>query len=59
MLGREDFVLSVSNSDMDIEIVGTPITRATPATVINEENAIYNFTVLQFAGTTADAKAVW
>lgn len=54
--GREDFVLSVSNSDMDIEIVGTPITRATPATVINEENAIYNFTVLQFAGTTADAR---
>ena len=54
--GREDFVLSVSNSDMDIEIVGTPVTRAIPATAINEENAIYNFTVLQFAGTTADAK---
>lgn len=56
--GREDFVLSVSNPDMDIEIVGTPVTRATSAAAINEENAIYNFTVLQFAGTTVDAKLI-
>lgn len=51
--GGGSFVLSVSNPDMDIELVGTPVTRA--ATAIDKENAIYNYTLLQFAGTTADA----
>ena len=52
--GEGNFAMSASYPDMDIELVGTPVTRA--AATIDKENAIYNFTILQFAGTTADAK---
>lgn len=47
----ESFVLSVSNQDMDIELVKTPVTRGAAA-AIDKETAVYNYTVLQFAGTT-------
>lgn len=49
--GGGNSVLSVSTPDMNIELVETPVTRAGRA--IDEENAIYNYTILQFAGTTA------
>lgn len=49
--GGGNSVLSVSTPGMDIELVETPVTRA--GTAIDEENAIYNYTLLQFAGTTA------
>lgn len=45
-------VLSVSNQDMDIELVETPVTRGDLA-AINEETAIYSYTILQFNGITA------
>lgn len=48
--GGGNSVLSVSTPGMDIELVETPVTRAGTA---DEENAIYNYTLLQFAGTTA------
>lgn len=53
--GGGKFIMSVSNPEMDIELVGTPVTRTTEVASINEENAIYNYTLLQFAGTTPDA----
>lgn len=49
--GGESSVLSVSNQDMDIELVKTPVTRGA-AVAIDKETAVYNYTVLQFAGTT-------
>ena len=51
---RRNTVLSVSNKDMDIELVETPVTRGAAATV-DKENAIYNYAVLQFKGTTENA----
>lgn len=52
--GRRNTVLSVSNKDMDIELVKTPVTRDAAAT-IDKENAIYNYAVLQFKGMTESA----
>lgn len=52
--GEGNLAMSASYPDMDIELVGTPVTRA--AGNIDKENAIYNFTILQFAGTTEGAK---
>lgn len=52
--GGESTVLSVSNQDMDIELVKTPVTRDAVA-AIDKENAVYNYTVLQFAGITETA----
>lgn len=51
---RRNTVWSVSNKDMDIELVETPVTRGAAATV-DKENAIYNYAVLQFKGTTENA----
>lgn len=51
-------VFLVSYPDMDIELVKTPVTRVSPAAVINEENAVYNYTIFQFSGTTSDAVLV-
>lgn len=52
--GEESTVLSVSNQDMNIELVKTPVTRDAVA-AIDKENAVYNYTVLQFAGITETA----
>lgn len=52
--GGESTVWSVSNQDMDIELVKTPVTRDAVA-AIDKENAVYNYTVLQFAGITETA----
>lgn len=49
--GSETTFLSVSNQDMDIELVKTPVTRGAVA-AIDKETAVYNYTVLQFKGTT-------
>lgn len=54
-------VLSMSSSDMDVEIVATPVvTRATPSpsTVIAEDNAVYSYMGFQFDGTKSDGKLV-
>ena len=52
--GRRNTVWSVSNKDMDIELLETPVTRGAAAAV-DKENAIYNYAVLQFKGTTENA----
>ena len=52
--GGESTVWSVSNQDMDIELVKTPVTRDAFA-AIDKENAVYNYTILQFAGITETA----
>lgn len=51
---RGNTVWAVSNKDMDIELVETPVTRGVAAT-IDKENAIYNYAVLQFKGTTENS----
>lgn len=54
-------VLSMSSSDMDVEIVATPVvTRATPSpsTVIAEDNAVYSYMGFQFNGTKPDGKLI-
>ena len=60
--GGESTVLSVSNRDMDIELVKTPVTRAAGAAV-DKETAVYHYTILQFDGTTDNsilkAKAIY
>lgn len=48
---KRNTVLSVSNKDMDIELVETPVTKGTVAAT-DKENAIYKYAVLQFKGTT-------
>lgn len=53
--GESTPVLSTSYPDMDVELVKTPVTRATPAAVINEENAVYSYIILQFNGTGKNA----
>lgn len=53
--GEDNIVSVVSGPDMDIELVKTPVTRA-DADGPNVENAIYVFTLLQFDGTTNNAK---
>ena len=55
---REDHAaLSVSNEDMDIELVGTPVTRGDKA-AITKETGVYKFTLLQFNGITDDSRLI-
>lgn len=54
-------VLRMSSSDMDVEVVATPVvTRAasSPAGVITEDNAVYSYMGFQFKGTQPDGKLV-
>ena len=53
--GGDSPVLSSSYPGMDIELVKMPVTRATPVTDINKENAIYKYIILQFNGTGENA----
>lgn len=56
--GGDNPALSASYPGMDIELVKTPVTRATPVTAITEENAIYKYIILQFNGTKEDATLI-
>lgn len=56
--GGESPVLTASYPDMDIELMTTPVTRATPLAAIDEENAVYKYTILQFNGTTEGATLI-
>lgn len=55
--GGDHAALSVSNKDMDIELVETPDTRAAVAAV-DKETGIYTFTLLQFNGITDDSRLI-
>ena len=52
--GGEHAALSVSNEDMDIELVEAPITRAAE----DKETSIYKFTLFQFDGITDASKLI-
>lgn len=55
--GGDLVALSVSNKDMDIELMETPDTRAAIAAV-DKETGIYTFTLLQFNGITDDSRLI-
>ena len=56
--GEESTVLSVSNQDMNIELVKTPVTRDAVA-AIDKENAVFSTTLINTAETSARLTVVW